>query len=59
MTDVTPERPRIVFRTGAETPVDPEDLCMASGRDPTPENIEKYRKILEEKGARAVEEIVP
>ena len=32
---------------------------MAAGRDPTPENIEKYRKILEEKGARAVEEIVP
>jgi hypothetical protein len=59
MTDRTPKRPHVVLRTGAETPVDPEDLCMAAGRDPTPENIEKYRMILEEKGARAVEEIVP
>ena len=59
MTDETPERPKVVLRTGAETPVDPEDLAMAAGHDPTPENIEKYRKILEEKGPSAVEEIVP
>jgi hypothetical protein len=32
---------------------------MADGVDPTPENIEKYRRILEEKGPRAVEETTP
>jgi hypothetical protein len=32
---------------------------MADGVDPTPENIEKYRRMLDEKGPRAVDEIVP
>jgi hypothetical protein len=54
-----PAHRRPQLRTGAEGPVDPEDLAMADGVDPTPENIEKYRRILEEKGPRAVEETTP
>jgi hypothetical protein len=59
MSDESAEERKVQLRTGAEGPVDPEDLAMAEGLDPTPENIEKYRRILEEKGPRAVEEIVP
>jgi hypothetical protein len=55
----SPEQREVPLRTGAEGPLDPEDLAMADGVDPTPENIEKYRRMLEEKGPRAVEEIVP
>ncbi len=47
------------LRTGAEGPVDPEDLVMASGRDCTPERVEKARKELEEDGAAAVERYLP
>lgn len=54
--DTTPDA---VLHTGAEQPVDPEDLVMAQGQDPTPENIERARKRLAEKGPAAVEEIVP
>lgn len=53
--DITPDR---LLHTGSEHPVDPEDYAMATGHDPTPENIERARRILEEKGAaRAVDEI--
>ena len=47
------------LRTGAEGPVDPEDLAMADGLDPTPENVERYRRRLEEEGPAAVEKVVP
>ncbi|HEY5835873.1 MAG TPA: hypothetical protein VIW71_18600 [Streptomyces sp.] len=47
------------LHTGAEHPVDPEDLVMLSGREPTPELIEKARKALEEHGAAAVERYLP
>ncbi|MFI0722984.1 MULTISPECIES: hypothetical protein [unclassified Streptomyces] len=47
------------LRTGSETPVDPEDLVMASGRECTPERIEKARRELEEHGAAAVERYLP
>ncbi|MFG2823019.1 hypothetical protein ACGFX4_26750 [Kitasatospora sp. NPDC048365] len=51
--------PDHLLHTGAEHPVDPEDLVMASGRTPTPELIEKARKDLEEYGAVAVERLLP
>ena len=48
------------LRTGADGPVDPEDLAMANGLDPTPEHVERYRRQLEEEGAAvAVEKTVP
>jgi len=47
------------WRTGAEQPWDPEDLAVAQGRDPTPENIERARRELERDGAAAIERTVP
>src|SRR3712207_1102911 len=35
-----------VIRTGADQPWDPEDLAVAEGRDPTPENVERAREEL-------------
>ncbi|HEX5543494.1 MAG TPA: hypothetical protein VFX60_18400 [Micromonospora sp.] len=46
-------------RTGAEQPWDPEDLAAAKGRDATPENVERARRELEEKGQAAIERTVP
>src|SRR5690606_25953245 len=46
-------------RTGAEQPWDPEDLAVAEGRDPTPENVERARRELEELGPSAIERTVP
>lgn len=51
--------PAALLRTGAEHPVDPEDLAMAMGHDPTPEAVERAGKLLAEKGAAAVESVVP
>ncbi|GID98436.1 hypothetical protein Adi01nite_78480 [Amorphoplanes digitatis] len=48
-----------VLRTGADQPWDPEDLALAEGRDPTPENIERARRILERDGPAAIERTVP
>lgn len=53
------ERPRMVYRTGADQPWDPEDLAVAEGRDPTPENIERARRELERDGPAAIERTVP
>lgn len=51
------------LHTGAEGAADgsvsPEDLVMLSGREPTPELIEKARRALEEHGAAAVERFLP
>ncbi|MDH6136748.1 hypothetical protein P3T37_006179 [Kitasatospora sp. MAA4] len=52
----TPDR---LLHTGSEHPIDPEDLVMASGRDVTPERVEKARKALERDGAVAVERVLP
>ncbi|WP_035796570.1 hypothetical protein [Kitasatospora mediocidica] len=52
----TPDR---LLHTGSEHPIDPEDLVMASGRDVTPELVEKARKALERDGAVAVERVLP
>jgi hypothetical protein len=48
-----------VIRTGAEQPWDPEDLAVAEGRDPTPSNVERARRELEELGPAAIEKTVP
>jgi len=48
-----------VYRTGAEQPWDPEDLAVAEGRDPTPQNIERARQELERDGPAAIERTVP
>jgi hypothetical protein len=48
-----------VIRTGAEQAWDPEDLAVAEGRDPTPENVERARKELETDGPAAIERTVP
>ncbi|NJP33038.1 hypothetical protein [Micromonospora thermarum] len=47
------------IRTGAEQPWEPEDLVAARGQDLTPENIEKARRDLAEKGRAAIERTVP
>ncbi|OJF14812.1 hypothetical protein [Couchioplanes caeruleus] len=49
----------IKIRTGADQPWDPEDLAVAQGRYPTPENIERARRELERDGAAAIERTVP
>jgi hypothetical protein len=53
------DRPRMDLRSGAETPVDPEDLVLAEGKDLTEANVEAARKRLEEEGPKAVERVVP
>lgn len=50
---------RYDVRTGAEQPWDPEDLAVAQGRDPTPENLERARHELERYGPAAIERTVP
>jgi hypothetical protein len=47
------------YRTGADQPWDPEDLAVAEGRDPTPENVERAREELEKDGPAAIERTVP
>ncbi|MBB5824652.1 hypothetical protein [Micromonospora carbonacea] len=47
------------IRTGAEQPWDPEDMVLARGQDPTPENVERARRDLAEQGRAAVERTVP
>ncbi|MEU5386765.1 hypothetical protein AB0O31_11845 [Kitasatospora cineracea] len=63
MTDSTDSEsmptPDNLLHTGAEHPVDPEDLVMASGRTPTPALLAKAKKDLEEQGAAAVERLLP
>ena len=54
----TPDRTYIV-RTGAEQPWDPEDLAVAEGRDPTPANVERAQRELDEEGQAAIERTVP
>ncbi|HWG99526.1 MAG TPA: hypothetical protein VNV66_09425 [Pilimelia sp.] len=54
-----PDPERMVFRTGAEQPWEPEDLAAAKGLDPTPANIERCRRELAELGPAAIERVVP
>jgi hypothetical protein len=47
-------------RSGAEQPIDPEDLARAKGQDPTPAATERARQEMEEKGSQqAVEDVLP
>src|SRR3954468_22901533 len=47
------------IRTGAEQPWDPEDLAVGEGHDPSPANVERARRELDEDGPAAVERTVP
>lgn len=47
------------LRTGAKQPWEPADLAVAKGLDPTPENVERARRELDQDGAAAVEKTVP
>ncbi len=47
------------IRTGSDQPWDPEDLAVAEGQDPTPENIARARRRLQEQGSAAIERTVP
>lgn len=47
------------LRTGAEQSWDPEDVAIAEGRDPTPENVERAQRELDEHGRAIIERIVP
>lgn len=57
--DPDPRRQPVPARTGAEQPWDPEDLAVAEGRDPTPANVERSRRELDELGPAAIERTVP
>ncbi|MGW1837749.1 hypothetical protein [Streptomyces sp. BBFR2] len=54
----TAERPKHLF-TGAERPFDAEDLVRASGREPSPESLEWAQRMIEERGAAALERYLP
>ncbi|MFJ3926623.1 hypothetical protein [Streptomyces sp. NPDC090022] len=45
--------------TGGERAYDPEDLVMATGADPTPERVEKARKLIEKEGPQVIERYLP
>ncbi|HEX6498923.1 MAG TPA: hypothetical protein VF054_07800 [Micromonosporaceae bacterium] len=51
--------PEVRVRTGADQPWDPEDLTVAKGQDPTPGNVERSRRELDEEGPSAIERTVP
>ncbi|MFF2192650.1 hypothetical protein [Streptomyces sp. NPDC058157] len=57
-TNEQPTRSDRLF-TGGERPYDPEDLVMATGHDPTPERVEKARKLIAEKGPAVIERYLP
>jgi hypothetical protein len=46
-------------RTGAETPVDAEDLVHAQGQDATPATLERAQQRLDAEGPAAVEAVLP
>ena len=48
-----------LIRTGAEQPWEPEDLAVAQGKDPTPQNVARAKAELERDGAAAIERTVP
>ncbi|APU41907.1 MULTISPECIES: hypothetical protein [Streptomyces] len=56
--DEQPTRSDRLF-TGGERPYDPEDLVMATGHDPTPERVEKARKLIEKEGPQVIERYLP
>ncbi|RLV08248.1 hypothetical protein CTZ27_05330 [Streptomyces griseocarneus] len=54
----TPSQVERLF-TGGERPFDPEDLVMASGHDVTPRSLDWAQRLIEEKGAAAIERYLP
>ncbi|MEU7551194.1 hypothetical protein AB0B01_02335 [Streptomyces sp. NPDC044571] len=54
----TADRPTKLW-TGGERPYDPEDLVMATGADPTPERVEKARRLIEKEGPTVIERYLP
>jgi len=46
-------------RTGSEQPWDAEDLAVAEGRDPTPENVARAQRELDREGPAAIDKTVP
>jgi hypothetical protein len=54
-----PEEKAAPPRTGADQPWDPEDLAVAEGRDPTPENIRHAARELAEEEQAAIDKTVP
>ncbi len=49
----------MTVRTGSDQAWDPEDVAEAMGQDPTPDNVERARRILADEGPSAIERIVP
>ncbi|MFC7545782.1 hypothetical protein [Plantactinospora sp. GCM10030261] len=47
------------YRTGAEQPWEAEDLATAEGRDPTPDNVARAQRELDQDGQAAIERTVP
>lgn len=47
------------LHTGGDRPYDPEDLVMATGHDPTPERVEKARRLIEKEGPQVIERYLP
>ncbi|MFD3547509.1 hypothetical protein ACFWUW_18230 [Streptomyces sp. NPDC058655] len=56
--DQQPERPAELF-SGGERPYDPEDLVMVRGMEPTPERLEKARRMMEKEGPQVIERYLP
>ncbi|MER7005349.1 hypothetical protein ABT297_20195 [Dactylosporangium sp. NPDC000555] len=46
-------------RTGADQEWTAEDLALAEGRDPTPANVRRAQRELDELGPAAIEKTVP
>ncbi len=46
-------------RTGAEQEWEPEDMAMAEGKDPTPENMRAAAEQMAEEGPAAIDKTVP
>ncbi|WP_329380056.1 hypothetical protein OG625_14155 [Streptomyces sp. NBC_01351] len=47
------------LHTGGDRPYDPEDLVMATGHDPTPERVERARRLIEKEGPQVIERYLP
>ena len=53
-----PDGHRPELHTGIEGPVDAEDVALASGWDPTPDNLRLAQRKLDEEGKAAAEKLV-
>jgi hypothetical protein len=53
------QTPDELLHTGTEHQVDAEDVVLASGRDVTPERLERAQQLLHDEGAAGVEKLLP